>query len=190
MELHGEDLVLVAVVPRAQDLEIARVLGWYRVPVRRAPKMLAVDWLALYQTARCGPGPAGIYAIAPVLGHELATRGELLRGEPDHPHAHEAYYKLQLGTLVALPRPLVDGVWARLTFLYTTGERLVTARTLRQLKITAPVERQALWRALRERASSSSVYRTDSTGDIDPSVWKDLGRLTGQVESSGPTADQ
>ncbi len=58
MELHGEDLVLVAVVPRAQDLEIARVLGWYRVPVRRAPKMLAVDWLALYQTARCGPGPA------------------------------------------------------------------------------------------------------------------------------------
>ncbi len=182
MDLHGEDLVLVAVVPRAQDLEIARVLGWYRVPVKRAPKMLAVDWLALYQTARCGPGPAGIYAIAPVLGHELATRGDLLRNEPDHPHAHEAYYKLQLGTLSPLPRPLVDGAWPRLTFLYTTGERLVTARTLRQLKITAPVERRALWRALRERASSSGGYRAASTGAIDPSIWQDLQQLTARTD--------
>lgn len=188
MELHGEDLVLVAVVPRAQDLEIARVLGWYRVPVKRAPKMLAVDWLALYQTARCGPGPAGIYAIAPVLGHELATRGELLRSESDHPHAHEAYYKLQLGTLLQLPRPLVDGAWPRLTFLYTTGERLVTARTLRQLKITAPVERQALWRALRERASSSSAYTPAAMSAIDPSTWHDLRRLTGRDDSSSSGA--
>ena len=183
MELHAEDLVLVAVVPRAQDMEIARVLGWYRVPVRRAPKMLAVDWLALYQTARCGPGPAGIYAIAPVLGHELATRGELLRSEPDHPHVHEAYSKLQLGTLVPLPRPLVDGAWPRLTFLYTTGERLVTARTLRQLKISASVERQALWRALRERASSSVGYESAARGVVDPGVWQELWELTGRADS-------
>lgn len=179
MNIHAEDLVLVGVVTRAQDLEIARVLGWYRIPVRRAPKMIAVDWLALYQTARCGPVPAGIYAMAPVLGHELATRAELLHGEPDHPRAREAYYKLQLGALTPLPRPLVDGAWPRLTFLYTTGQRLLTARSLHQLRISAPVERQALWRALRERAGGAGGYsaRQPQSG-LDPALWRELAKLT------------
>ncbi len=157
MDMHPEDLVLVGVVPRASDLEIARVLGWYRIPVRRAPKMVAVDWLALYQTGRCAGGQAGIYAIAPVLGYELATRAQLLHDQLDHPQVGEAYYKLQLGSLLTLPRPIVDGAWPRLTFLYTTGQRLLTANSLRQLKISTPSERQALWRALRERAAAYAV---------------------------------
>lgn len=178
MDLHAEDLVLVAVVPRAKDLEIARVLGWYRIPVRRAPRMVAVDWLALYQTARCGPGPAGIYAVAPVHGHELATRADLLHAEADHPRAREAYYKLQLGPLMALPRPLVDGAWTRLTFLYTTGQRLLTARSLSELRIAAPAERQALWRALRERAAAYTAEPARSRP-------ADLGMLADLLDREG-----
>ncbi|HRF49834.1 MAG TPA: hypothetical protein PLC98_19550 [Anaerolineales bacterium] len=154
MEMHVEDLVLVAVVPTAHDLEIARVLGWYRIPVRRAPKMVAVDWLAIYQTASCGLGPAGIYAVAPVLGHELTTRVDLFRDQVDHLRAREAYYKLQLGPMEALPTPIVAEGWARLTFLYTTGRRLLKATSLKALRIPASEERQALWRALRERATA------------------------------------
>ena len=178
MDLHAEDLVLVGVVPRVSDLEIARVLGWYRIPVRRAPKMVAVDWLALYQTARCAGGRAGIYAIAPVLGHELATRAQLLHDQPDHPHVGEAYYKLQLGPLHVLPCPIVDGAWPRLTFLYTTGQRLLTAHSLKQLKISAPSERQALWRALRERAAAYAVQ--PSAGRLSDSAI--LALLRGAIE--------
>ncbi|NJN44676.1 MAG: hypothetical protein HC806_08140 [Anaerolineae bacterium] len=42
-------LLLVAIIPSPRDLEIARVLGWYRIPLRRAPKVVAVDYLAFYQ---------------------------------------------------------------------------------------------------------------------------------------------
>ena len=31
---HASDLVLVAVMPNQRDLEIARVLGWYRIPLK------------------------------------------------------------------------------------------------------------------------------------------------------------
>ncbi len=39
-------LMLVAVMPSPRDLEIARVLGWYRIPLRFAPKIIQVDYLA------------------------------------------------------------------------------------------------------------------------------------------------
>ena len=37
-----------------RDLEIARLLGWYRIPLRKAPKVIEVDCLAFYQTAAFG----------------------------------------------------------------------------------------------------------------------------------------
>lgn len=47
-------LILIAVTPAPRDLEIARLLGWYRIPLRHAPKVLSVDYLAFYQTGRFG----------------------------------------------------------------------------------------------------------------------------------------
>ena len=40
------DLILVCVLPAPRDLEIARLLGWYRIPFRTAPKVVAVAGLA------------------------------------------------------------------------------------------------------------------------------------------------
>jgi len=71
-------------------MEIARVLGWYRIPLRFAPKVVAVDYLAFYQTGAFGENHRWrIEAIAPVRGHELTTRRELIRSESDHPRAHD-----------------------------------------------------------------------------------------------------
>jgi hypothetical protein len=53
-EILADDLILVAVLRRPRDLDIARVLGWYRILVGTAPRMLRVDWLAFYQTAAFG----------------------------------------------------------------------------------------------------------------------------------------
>jgi len=47
-------LILVALVPRPRDLEIARLLGWYRIPLRTAPKVVNVDYLAFYQSGSFG----------------------------------------------------------------------------------------------------------------------------------------
>jgi hypothetical protein len=142
------DLVLVALMKDKRDFEIARVLGWYRIPFKTAPKTVAVDWLAFYQTAKFGDEKWAINYIAPVRGHELTTRAELLRTQPDHARAGEQYFKLQLGPLERLPRPIASRKWRRLTFLYTTGERLLVATEINDLIIQSE-ERELLWKALR-----------------------------------------
>ena len=153
-------LILVAVVTQPRDMEIARLLGWYRIPLRSAPKVVAVDYLAFYQTTAFQDHKWCIQFIAPVRGHELTTRAELLRDEPDHPHAHQEYYKLQLGSLEALPEPIPASTWRRISFFYTTGEYLAKARTINDLVVRED-ERAYLWNALCERAVQQQEYRVD-----------------------------
>ena len=163
------DLILVAFLPHPRDLEIARVLGWYRIPLATAPKIVAVDWLAFYQPAAFGEARRWrIEWVAPVEGHELTTRAALFRDEPDHPRAHETYYKIQVGALQRLPHPIVAQRWKRLTFLYTTGERLLAARTLHDLVVEGE-DRRLLWQALRERAAQP-YHAAQPADEIPPEI--------------------
>jgi len=149
---HASDLVLVAVMPNQRDLEIARVLGWYRIPLKSAPKVISVDYLAFYQTGAFPPEERWqIRWIAPVLGHELTTRSELLHDQPNHPRAEEEYFKLQLGPLEELSNPIPAGSWKRVTFFYTTLGRILQAQSLTDLPVHDD-ERAVLWQSLRERA--------------------------------------
>ena len=175
------DLILVCVLPDPRDLEIARLLGWYRIPFRTAPKVVAVDALAFYQPGTFGESGGRIEFLAPVRGYELTTRAELLRDEPEHPRASEEYFKIQLGALERLARPVVADKWRRLTFLYTTGEYLLKAQTLNDLVVQSD-ERQLLWQSLRERAANEQVYTADlPEADIPPEV---LAALLGIREVS------
>jgi hypothetical protein len=169
--ISSSALVLVAVINNQRDLDIARLLGWYRIPLRTAPKVVAVDYLAFYQTGAFEREKWQIQYIAPVHGHELTTRAELLRDEPNHPRAREEYYKLQLGQIEKLPHPIYANKWRRLTFLYTTGEYLLQAKSLNDLVIQTE-ERQTLWRALRERSIQTQqyVYQDISEMQIPPDV--------------------
>jgi len=164
-------LILVAVMKEPRDLEIARLLGWYRIPLRSAPKVVAVDYLAFYQTAAFGEEKWRIQYIASVRGHELTTRLELLRDEPDHPSAYQEYYKIQIGPLERLPQPVLAKSWRRITFLYTTGEHLLSARTLNDLIVPSD-ERQVLWQTLCERAAQSQQYQVSGPYqfEVDPAM--------------------
>ncbi len=162
-------LILVAVMNNPRDLEIARLLGWYRIPLRSAPKVIAVDYLAFYQTGAFDAEKWCIQFVAPVRGHELTTRAELLRDETDHPNANLEYYKIELGPLASLPQPILAKSWRRITFFYTTGEYLLAAKTVNDL-IVHTDERRLLWQALRERANRSQAYHTQDMPepDLDP----------------------
>jgi hypothetical protein len=149
-ELQDDDLVLVAVVKDRRDLEIARVLGWYRIPLASAPGSMRVDWLAFFQGGAFGAERWSVRYVSRVRGFELTTRGQLLREERDHPRASEPYYKLQLGPLLALDRPVPARAWRRFTFLYTSGERLRTARDVRQLTLPGSAREGRVGRRLRE----------------------------------------
>ena len=183
MGISTTSLVLVCLLPTPRDLEIARLLGWYRIPLRTAPKVVAVDYLAFYQPLAFGDRGGQIEYIAQVRGHELTTRGELLKDEADHPRAREEYYKIQIGGLERLKEPVKTDKWKRITFLYTIGEYLLQAKTLNDL-VVAGDERQLLWQSLRERAENEQLYKTDLPDvDIPPDM---LMALLGIKESEGP----
>ena len=172
-------LVLVGILPAQRDLEIARLLGWYRIPLRTAPKVVDVDFLALYQTGSFGESERWqIRFVAQVAGHELVTRLDLFHDEPDHPRAREEYYKIQIGPLQALPTPIKADRWRRLTFLYTTGDYLNHAQTLNDLVVRSD-ERDVLWRSLRDRALQANQYRTRDLPEValDPELLLALGDL-------------
>jgi hypothetical protein len=175
-------LVLVVLMNNLRDMEIARLLGWYRIPLRSAPKVVAVDYLAFYQTAAFGESKWRIQYVAAVHGHELTTRAELLKDEPDHPNAQQPYYKIQIGPLICLPAPILAETWRRITFLYTTGEYLLKARTVNDLVVETE-ERQVLWQALRERAGQSQQYQPNELPDleVDPAA---LAALLGIRDAS------
>ena len=182
MPLSPSSLLLVCLLPTPRDLEIARLLGWYRIPLRTAPKVVAVDYLAFYQPSAFGQRGGQIEYVAEVRGHELTTRGELLKDEADHPRAREEYYKIQIGGLEKLKEPIVSEKWKRITFLYTTGEYLLQAKTLNDLVVDGD-ERDILWRSLRERAENHQLYKTDLPDvDIPPDV---LMALLGIKEPKG-----
>ena len=183
MPISLTSLILVAFLPTPRDLEIARLLGWYRIPLRTAPKVVAVDYLAFYQPASFGERGGQIEFVGEVRGHELATRAELLRDEADHPRAREEYYKIQLGGLEKLPTPITTDKWKRITFLYTTGEYLLNAKSVNDLVVQSD-ERQLLWRSLRERAENEQLYKVDlPEADIPPEV---LMALLGIKEMQEP----
>lgn len=150
-EIQRDDLVLVAVMNSPKDLEIARVLGWYRIPLASAPKTIRADWIAFYQTAAFKADRWMVRYVGKVLGHELVTRRELLHQEADHPRFNEPYFKVQLGGMQELTRPIPSSRWRRITFIYTTGERLLRAKDVRDLPVPEGEEKQQLWRMLREK---------------------------------------
>lgn len=181
MSVQTTDLILVCLLPTPRDLEIARLLGWYRIPLRTAPKVVSVDRLGFYQPASFGEAGGRIEFTAAVRGHELTTRSELLKEEREHPRAGEEYYRIQLGPLEPLQKPIRADRWRRITFLYTTGEYLLKAETLNDLVVDG-MERESLWMSLRERAQAYEGYQSSLPDvQIPPEV---LDALLGIGEDS------
>ena len=129
--------VLVAVINRPEDLERARHEHWYRIPVRRAPRPLASDYLALYLTAAFADERWCVRYLAEVWGYDVRPRRELI-DEPGHPRAAEPYYRLRLGPLQPLERPVPAQRLRRVTFIQTDLERLLGAEDVRDLWTSRP----------------------------------------------------
>ena len=174
------DLILVAIMPNVRDFEIARLLGWYRIPLRMAPKIIDVDYLAFYQTNSFGSTHRWkIEYFAPVLGHELTTRAELLRDESTHPRAKEEYYKIQIGPVTELNPAVPAGNWKRITFLYTLGSLFNQAHIINDLVVKSE-DHEMLWKCLRERKQSYQSVEDQHQLKLftDEELIKLLGQMT------------
>ena len=187
---HPDDAwtpVLVAVVNNEADFIRARDEHWYRIPVKRAPRQIAAEYLALYQTAKFGESGRRINYYAPILRYHLLTRGELIPNQPDHPRAQDQYFKLELGELQALERPVLNQRQPRLTFIYTTLERLFQAEDVADLWLRGAA-RQKLYAAIRERGLAVECWYPVDMGErpeADLALFGPRGRLTLYIDEPG-----
>jgi very-short-patch-repair endonuclease len=150
-QINGNDTpVLVVVVNQPLDLHRALELGWYRIPLDRAPSRVAAEYLAFYQTGAFPPKDRFVIRrLAPVRGYVVATRRELIPEEPDHSRADWQYYKVLLGDSVVLPNPIPSRRLRRIAFIPTTLSRLLHAEEINDLWIRSTAQ-QRLWEALRQ----------------------------------------
>lgn len=148
--MHAEDRVLVAVMNRPSDFEIARDQGWYRVPEAKATRGVFFEYVAFYFAAAFGDQKWAIHYYTRRLGHELVTRRELLPDELNHPRAGAAYYKLQLGPLQKREPPIVSLRWRRVTFIHTTWDRFEAADEINDLFVEGDEFVDRLYHALRD----------------------------------------
>ena len=176
--------VLVAVVNNRADFVRARNEHWYRIPVKRAPQRIAAEYLALYQTGKFGKQGRRIAFYAPILRYHVVSRTELLPHEPDHPRAQEQYFKLELGELIALPRPIGNARQPRLTFITTTLDRLLNAEDVGDLWLRGAA-RQKLYAAVRERGLAVECWYPVDMGDrpeADLALFGPHGRIHLYIE--------
>jgi hypothetical protein len=148
--MYPEDRVLVAIIKSPADLALARDEGWYRIPQRRVPKGVHAEYLAFYLGRAFGDQKWAIHYYARHEGHELVRRRDLFPGKPDHPRADEPYFKIQLGPLQQLSRPILSLRWRRITFIHTTWDRFVDASEINDLFVEGAPYVDRLYYALRE----------------------------------------
>ncbi|HMO56156.1 MAG TPA: hypothetical protein PKA05_09280 [Roseiflexaceae bacterium] len=146
-EIRYSAAVLVCIVPHPADLTRVATAHWYRIPLARAPRRLAAEYLAFYQTAAFAERRWRIEQIAAVERIDVLTRRELLPDEAEHPRAAERYYRFELGPLEWLPLPLPARRLRRISFIATTVERLLHAHDVNQLWHRQAAEVETLWGA-------------------------------------------
>jgi hypothetical protein len=147
---NTEQRVLVVIMNSMRDFRAIAEQGWYRIPVKRAPRQLAADYLAFYQTAAFPDERWSIRYYAPIKRFRIVSRKALLPEEADHPRAEDLYYKIELGPLAALPRPIPSAKLRRVTFIPTTLDRLLEAEDVCDLW-EGRASAQKLWEALQDR---------------------------------------
>lgn len=131
---HAADRVLVGLMNKPRDLQVARDEGWYRIPEAHAPES-ATDAaiLAFYFTTAFSDEKWAIHWYAEVRGHELVRRRDLFPAEASHPRAADRYYKLQIGPLIRRDPPIPSLRWRRVTFIESTWDRFTAAEEINDL---------------------------------------------------------
>ena len=130
--MFADDRVLVGVLKRKKDFEIARRENWYRIPEGQLAGGLNAEYIAFFLSGKTFQDQSGSIAyFARITGLELARRRDLLPDE--NTRADEIYYKVQFRHLT-LKNPPIQNLPARsISFIRTTWDRFISAETIADL---------------------------------------------------------
>lgn len=157
--MYPEDTVIVGVINRKKDLQRLLKARWYRIPQKQMPRGIHADYLAFFLSGRSFKERSGsVQYYAPVKGLELVYRRDLFPDEAQHPRANEVYYKVALGDVIEKQPPVHNTSRRVITFIYTTWDRFVSARTIDDLYSEADYFVDRIYHAL--RSAGLPVERT------------------------------
>ena len=146
--MFADDRVLVGVVKRKKDFEIAQRQNWYRIPQSQLPRGLNAEYIALFLSGKTFRDRSGSIAyFARITGLELARRRDLL---PDEElRADEVYYKVQFRDLVKKDPPIRNLPARSISFVRTTWDRFISAETIGELYSAADFYVDRVYHALK-----------------------------------------
>ena len=130
---------MVGVLKNKRDLNILLTHKWYRIPVREAPAR-PFHYLAFYEPALFGRKGKRIRYYARVLNQQIAKRSDLLPDEPDHERAHDYYFRFGVGKIRKLSPAIRNIIPRRVSFGFTTLNRLLTSKNILQVYDVVPTE--------------------------------------------------
>ena len=140
--------MLVGVVKNKRDLVLLMKERWYRIPVAHLPKR-KIDYIAFYQPVVFGAQGKRIRYYARVIKYQMFERRELLPCEASHPSARAKYARIAVGSIKELPRAIRNTSPRRVSFGFTTLNRLFSSKNILQLYNVAETE-EMLSHAFRE----------------------------------------
>ena len=119
--VRGE--VLVALLKTKADFAILQEEGWYRIPVKSAPKAWPPSWLAFYQPLAFKDDAYRIRYFGEVLDINIVSRRELFPNEFESIKSENMYYRLRIKELQELNEPIISLRPRRLVFIPTTWNK-------------------------------------------------------------------
>jgi len=180
-------IVLVTVLKNHKDLDILLKHKWYRIPVFYMPKRKA-DYIAFYQPSIFGKSGGSIRYYAKPVSYKILKRIEILPEEFDHPYSNDEYYKLKFKKIFKLKNPVRNKSKMRVSFGFTTLEKLKKIRNIAGLFDVNPIE-DILNLALRKNGIKYSREHTFSLSNgrkfrLDFVVFCKRGLLNIECDSS------
>ncbi len=146
--MYADDRVLVAVLKRKKDYEIARRQLWYRIPQGRLPRGVNAEYIAFFLSGKPFRERSGSIAyFARVTGLELARRRDLLPEESQR--AETIYYKVQFRKLLQKDPPIQNFPARPISFIRTTWDRFIAAESISDLYSAAGFYVDRVYHALR-----------------------------------------
>lgn len=88
----------------------------------------------------CPKGDSARAKRVPIWNYQTIKRRDLLPDEPDHPRTHDYYFRVRVGKIKKLPRPIRNIIPRRVSFGFTTLNHLLKSKNILQLYNIAPTE--------------------------------------------------
>lgn len=146
--------ILIAILKDTKDYSILLNYSWYRIPKNRArtPKMIvdrSIDYIAFYQGLKFKSAAFQIESYAKVDNISIVKRIDLFPDEIINEKSFNDYYKIQIGELLKLDRPILSKKRRIIIFINSTLEKFYNAQEINDLYLGSPLE-EKMWNSLKK----------------------------------------